>query len=92
MVTRRGSSFAGRVAESVLNAVGLPELIADDLEGYRALALGLAVRVAQSSLPSDLKIRGRESKYLLKESMAPSKMPTRTDGVSLSPVFTPGTL
>ena len=42
VVTRRGSSFAGRVAESVLNAVGLPELIADDLEGYRALALGLA--------------------------------------------------
>jgi protein O-GlcNAc transferase len=42
VVTCRGSSFAGRVAESALNAVGLPELIADDLEGYRALALGLA--------------------------------------------------
>jgi protein O-GlcNAc transferase len=37
-----GSSFAGRVAGSLLNAVGLPELITDNLEDYEALALKLA--------------------------------------------------
>src|SRR5271169_2011924 len=36
------SSFAGRVAGSLLNAVGLPELITDNLEDYEALALKLA--------------------------------------------------
>jgi protein O-GlcNAc transferase len=42
MVTCIGSSFAGRVASSLLNAVGLPELIAKDLEEYQELALKLA--------------------------------------------------
>jgi protein O-GlcNAc transferase len=36
------SSFAGRVAGSLLNAVGLPELITDNLEDYEALAVKLA--------------------------------------------------
>jgi protein O-GlcNAc transferase len=36
------SSFAGRVAGSLLNAVGLPELITDNLENYEALAVKLA--------------------------------------------------
>jgi predicted O-linked N-acetylglucosamine transferase (SPINDLY family) len=38
----RGSTFAGRVAASLLEAVGLPELIAPSLERYEALALELA--------------------------------------------------
>lgn len=42
VLTVLGSSFAGRVAGSLLKAVGLPELITDDLEGYRAQALELA--------------------------------------------------
>ena len=42
VVTCVGSSFAGRVAGSLLNAVGLPELITDNLEDYEALALKLA--------------------------------------------------
>jgi predicted O-linked N-acetylglucosamine transferase (SPINDLY family) len=42
VVTRLGSSFAGRVAASLLNALGLPELITDNLEEYEALALELA--------------------------------------------------
>jgi protein O-GlcNAc transferase len=37
-----GSTFAGRVAGSVLNSIGLPELITDNLEDYEALALSLA--------------------------------------------------
>jgi protein O-GlcNAc transferase len=42
IVTCLGSSFAGRVAASLLHAVGLPELITDNLEDYEALALKLA--------------------------------------------------
>jgi protein O-GlcNAc transferase len=41
-VTCPGQSFAGRVAGSVLNAVGLPELIASSPDGYETLALELA--------------------------------------------------
>ena len=42
VVTCLGNSFAGRVAASLLNAVGLPELITTSLEDYEALALKLA--------------------------------------------------
>ncbi len=42
MLTCRGGSFASRVGASVLNAVGLPELITDSLESYARLALALA--------------------------------------------------
>ena len=42
VLTCMGSAFAGRVAGSLLNAVGLPELITYRLEDYEALALQLA--------------------------------------------------
>ncbi|HEX5280596.1 MAG TPA: tetratricopeptide repeat protein [Micropepsaceae bacterium] len=42
VVTVRGKTFAGRVAASLLGAVGLPELATDSLEQYEALALKLA--------------------------------------------------
>ncbi|HMH16528.1 MAG TPA: tetratricopeptide repeat protein [Burkholderiales bacterium] len=42
IVTCPGRTFAGRVAGSLLRAVGLPELIAQNLEEYEALALKLA--------------------------------------------------
>ncbi len=42
VLTCRGGSFASRVGASVLNAVGLPELITDSLESYARLALALA--------------------------------------------------
>ncbi len=38
----KGTSFAGRVSESLLNAVGLRELVADDLAGFEEMAIGLA--------------------------------------------------
>jgi protein O-GlcNAc transferase len=41
VITCPGRSFAGRVGASVLRAVGLPELIADDLGGYAGLAARL---------------------------------------------------
>ncbi|MEA2757065.1 MAG: hypothetical protein QOJ54_3354 [Aliidongia sp.] len=42
LVTCAGASFAGRVAGSLLTAIGLPELIAGTLDEYEALALDLA--------------------------------------------------
>ena len=42
LVTCLGTTFAGRVAGSLLNAVGLPELITHSLAEYEALALKLA--------------------------------------------------
>jgi len=42
LVTCRGRTFAGRVAASLLRAVGLPELITNSLDEYESLALALA--------------------------------------------------
>src|SRR5262249_10008978 len=42
VLTCKGTTFAGRVAASLLNAVGLPELIARDLDHYESMALRLA--------------------------------------------------
>ena len=42
VLTCLGNSFAGRVAASLLEAVGLPELITKALSSYEALALKLA--------------------------------------------------
>jgi predicted O-linked N-acetylglucosamine transferase (SPINDLY family) len=42
VLTCLGSTFAGRVAGSLLQAVGLPELITNSLEEYEALAQKLA--------------------------------------------------
>jgi protein O-GlcNAc transferase len=42
LLTCRGTSFAGRVATSLLHAAGLPELATRDLGEYEALALRLA--------------------------------------------------
>jgi predicted O-linked N-acetylglucosamine transferase (SPINDLY family) len=41
LLTIKGSTFAGRVASSVLSAVGLPELIAEDIDAYVAAAVAL---------------------------------------------------
>jgi predicted O-linked N-acetylglucosamine transferase (SPINDLY family) len=42
LVTCRGKAFPGRVAASLLNAVGLSELVTEDLASYQALAERLA--------------------------------------------------
>jgi predicted O-linked N-acetylglucosamine transferase (SPINDLY family) len=42
LVTCRGTSFAGRVAASLLAAIGLRELTTDNLEDYEALTYDLA--------------------------------------------------
>jgi predicted O-linked N-acetylglucosamine transferase (SPINDLY family) len=52
VLTCCGRSFAGRVATSLLNAVGLPELVTPNLEEYEVLAVRLAT---DPSLLADLK-------------------------------------
>jgi predicted O-linked N-acetylglucosamine transferase (SPINDLY family) len=42
VLTCLGSTFAGRVAASLLDAIGLPELIVNSIEDYEALALQCA--------------------------------------------------
>lgn len=42
LVTQTGKTFAGRVAASLLTAVGLPELVTHSAEEYEALVLALA--------------------------------------------------
>ena len=42
VLTRAGNTFAGRVAASLLNAIGLPELITHSAEEYEMLACTLA--------------------------------------------------
>lgn len=49
VVTCLGSTFPGRVASSLLGAVGLPELVTDSLEAYEARALELATARAMLS-------------------------------------------
>ena len=42
VITLRGDRHVGRVGASILRHVGLDDLVADDLDEYRRLALGLA--------------------------------------------------
>jgi predicted O-linked N-acetylglucosamine transferase (SPINDLY family) len=42
LITCRGTSFPGRVAASLLMAVGLAELVTENLDAYQALAVKLA--------------------------------------------------
>jgi protein O-GlcNAc transferase len=54
LVTRLGSTFASRVAASLLKAVGLDELITNSLAEYEALALKLA---SEPSLLASIKAK-----------------------------------
>lgn len=47
LLTLRGETFAGRVAASLLTAVGLPELIADNVDAYERKAIELARGTAE---------------------------------------------
>lgn len=59
LLTCTGATFAGRVAGSLLHAIGLPELVTQDLAQYEALALQLAT---QPPLLSDLRVRLRRNR------------------------------
>ncbi len=62
VLTRRGATFAGRVAASLLRAVGLPELVATDCDAYVAAGIGLAREPARrAALRAFLEGPGRAS-------------------------------
>lgn len=59
LVTCKGTSFAGRVAASLLTAIGLPELIAHSLAEYEAIALKLATDGTALATAKDKLARNR---------------------------------
>jgi predicted O-linked N-acetylglucosamine transferase (SPINDLY family) len=64
VLTCRGDGFAGRVGASLLQAIGVPELIAESLEDYEALALDLA-RAPEKLLAVKTKIAGNRLAFPL---------------------------
>jgi predicted O-linked N-acetylglucosamine transferase (SPINDLY family) len=60
LLTCHGTTFPGRVAASLLNAVGLRELIAYSLEEYEALALKLATSPA---MLNDIRARLAQNRH-----------------------------
>jgi predicted O-linked N-acetylglucosamine transferase (SPINDLY family) len=62
VLTWRGEAFAGRVAASLLHAVGLPELVADSVDDYVTRAIALAGDAGERSrLRAHLEGAGRAS-------------------------------
>lgn len=47
VLTRMGASFSSRVAASLLNAVGLPELVTTSADDYETLAIRIATQPAE---------------------------------------------
>ena len=60
VLTRIGQSFASRVAASLLNAIGLPELITSTQEEYEALAIELATNPQKLA---DIKLRLAKNRF-----------------------------
>ncbi len=50
VLTQIGGTFPGRVAASLLNAIGLPELVTSTMQAYKELAISLAANPAQLAL------------------------------------------
>jgi len=61
VLTCLGTTFAGRVAASLLRAVGLPQLITDSLDQYEAMALRIAREPATLAALKDAVARNRTS-------------------------------
>ncbi|MFS8048833.1 glycosyl transferase [Rhizobium sp. BR 314] len=47
VLTVKGTNFASRVSESLLNAIGVPELVAKDMQAYEDMAVELASQPAR---------------------------------------------
>lgn len=62
VVSLRGPAFYERLSASILGAIGLDDLVVDDLDGYRRAALALAADPdRRAALRRDLRRRMRES-------------------------------
>jgi predicted O-linked N-acetylglucosamine transferase (SPINDLY family) len=68
VLTCKGPSFAGRVAASLLTAIGLPELIVPSLEAYESAALRLA-RDASALEAMKRKVADRGARSMLFDSL-----------------------
>ena len=64
VLTLEGPTFASRVASSLLKAARLPELVAQDLAGYEALALDLARSPQQLAAFRERLVLGRSQSPL----------------------------
>jgi predicted O-linked N-acetylglucosamine transferase (SPINDLY family) len=64
VLTRVGQGFASRVAGSLLQTIGLPELITDDIEAYEALAYALATDPGRLGALRERLARNRETSPL----------------------------
>jgi predicted O-linked N-acetylglucosamine transferase (SPINDLY family) len=67
-----GESFASRVAASLLNAIGLPELVTETTSEYEALAIELATSYAKLKAIKDKLSTNRHSTPLF-DTMSYSK-------------------
>ena len=61
VVTCLGTTFAGRVAASLLHAIGLPELVTESLQAYEMMALKIAGDPALRASLKDTLARNRAS-------------------------------
>ena len=61
VLTVKGTNFASRVSESLLNAIGVPELVAPDVEAYEDMAVALA---SDPKRVAALKERLAENRYV----------------------------
>ena len=64
VLTQMGESFASRMAGSLLNAVGLPELITATQEAYESLAIELATNPKKLSVIKDKLVRNLPTSLL----------------------------
>ncbi|WP_319525213.1 tetratricopeptide repeat protein [uncultured Desulfosarcina sp.] len=64
VITIKGRHFASRMSASILTAIGLPELIADNLERYENLAVELATDKDRLNALRDKLKKNRSSKPL----------------------------
>ncbi|QOG22474.1 hypothetical protein FOM02_39525 [Bradyrhizobium sp. SEMIA] len=71
VLTQIGNGFAGRVAASLLDAAGLPELITRTREGYEALAIEPALDKQRLQLIRD-RLRENRAKTSLFDASIPS--------------------
>lgn len=76
IVTLIGCAFAGRVAASLLTAVGLPELIARSAAEYEAVAVGLANDPARLATVKDKLHRQRKTHPLFNTPLLCSNIET----------------
>ncbi|GAA3060461.1 hypothetical protein GCM10010520_06020 [Rhizobium viscosum] len=61
VLTMKGTNFASRVSESLLRAIDLPELVADDLQAYEDLAVELALNPGRVA---DYKSHLKEKRFI----------------------------